>query len=141
MSNEHLQQHLSVIESIVGQSEKRIKHMTGLDVVLRFEYPQAANHLHQDQATNLLLKLCSIWKIELAQLQQRNRKRELTVMRKIAATYLQRKVYKIPLTQIASLLGMQHHTSAMTALETFKDLMDANDALLLRYYEPVKHLF
>lgn len=136
-----LHQHQSVIESIVAQSEKRIKHMTGLDVILRFEYPQVANHLHEDQAVNLLLKLCAIWHIDLQTLQQRSRARELTAMRKIAATYLHRKVYKIPLKKIAALLGMQHHTSAMTALETFKDLMDAQDAMLMRYYEPVKHLF
>lgn len=141
MSNENVQQHLSVIESIIAQSEKRIKHMTGLDVIVRFECPQAANHLHEDQAVNLLIKLCRIWNIDLVALQSRNRKRELAVMRKIAATYLQRKVYKIPLKQIASLLGMHHHTSALSAVDTFQDLLDANDALLHRYYEPVKHLF
>lgn len=138
MDNE-IVMNMPVIRSILDSAENRIEEMTGLKVMLRMErVPTPDNNI--DLGTVLIQECAKIWSVEIEYIIQRTRKKEPVAMRKVLSMLL-RKRTDLSLYKISQRLGFSDHADVLHAVKSGTDLLEVNDEVLIKFYEPVKHLF
>lgn len=124
-----------IVRGLLVETEIRIKELTGYDASLKILLTVDDAMQHE-----LVITGCQIWNIELKAIKKRDRHKDVVTMRQLLAWLLKERTL-LNLRQIAAQLGYAGHDDVIHAVSKIKEYLAYKDAIAIKYYEPIKHLF
>ena len=139
----YINSHQAQIQSILAGAEEQIYNVIGIDVKLSISPPPPLEKKAfgiDELIHNAAKKFCKVWNVNVDDVFNGTRKRELVAMRQIIFYYIRETYPSISLTSIGEHLGSYDHSSVMHNIRAAKDFIGGNDEIFNNYFEPVKHL-
>jgi chromosomal replication initiation ATPase DnaA len=126
-----LRENMPTIKQILATAVSDIEVRTGLKLKLFLE--------PNDYASELVDQCCVIWDIDVADLREKARTRDIVLKRFVVCLLLHTKT-TLTLADIGQRVGYADHSNVLYALEKAKDYIDVEDFYFMQDYNPVKHL-
>lgn len=141
----------AVIQSVLSQAESRIEHLTGVRVRLAYEVilnrssakskRSVPKGCETEEQRRFFIVCCGVIMQTPDAVRDKSRQTEFVSMRQAITVALKQK-YKMGIQwkQIASIIGVENHTSAIHAYTAGMNYLASNDPMFMQYYTPLKPL-
>lgn len=134
-----LEQNIPVIRSIIDAAEKKIMHLTGIEVYLMFKATYNGRDI--DEKEEIIKECCNVWGVDEWYVKINKRDMDRVAMRQILILLLRVKYTKLSLKDIATIFNMKDHTSIIYSIKTAQNHLQSNDELFMKYYNQIENFF
>lgn len=133
-----LKKHMPVILTVIQQCQDEILTKTGVKIQLR---PVVIEEPIYNQLKILFESICSCWGDDLESIKGLYGGADVCSKRRILWMVAKLKYPNVTYSSIGKVTDTSHHSSILKGINTGYNLMQVQDPLFMKHFEPVKQFF